>query len=124
MFRRHSRSKLTGTRGPYTTVFRSTGDQPGQEHGGGAEPTVRSYSLGDRGLGRSGQGGHEECPQGQARGRTRAVRAPAQGSARSLRRGHAGASRPKKIAVPVGQRSEERRVGKECVSTWRSWWLP
>src|SRR3546814_21098633 len=20
------------------------------------------------------------------------------------------------------QRSEERRVGKECVSTWRSWW--
>src|SRR3546814_12713203 len=48
-------------------------------------------------------GGHGECPQGQARGRTRAVRASAQGSARSLRRGHAGASRPKKIAVPVGQ---------------------
>src|SRR3546814_15806798 len=21
-------------------------------------------------------------------------------------------------------RSEERRVGKECVSTWRSWWSP
>src|SRR3546814_2207312 len=23
-----------------------------------------------------------------------------------------------------GDRSEERRVGKECVSTFRSWWLP
>src|SRR3546814_7677321 len=23
---------------------------------------------------------------------------------------------------PVGDRSEERRVGKECVSTCRSWW--
>src|SRR3546814_14811423 len=23
-----------------------------------------------------------------------------------------------------GQRSEERRVGKECVSTCRFWWLP
>src|SRR3546814_13108494 len=22
------------------------------------------------------------------------------------------------------RRSEERRVGKECVSTWRSWWSP
>src|SRR3546814_13285870 len=116
-------------------------------------------------------GGHGECPQGQARGRTRAVRASAQGSARSLRRGHAGASRPKKIAVPVGQgrgmiatiqqglkddgfavsisqlcrwfgvprrtvyykptkenprtpirRSEERRVGNECVRTFLSGW--
>src|SRR3546814_14040586 len=24
----------------------------------------------------------------------------------------------------VGHRSEERRVGKECVSTCRSWWSP
>src|SRR3546814_11250176 len=26
--------------------------------------------------------------------------------------------------VPRGRRSEERRVGKECVSTCRSWWSP
>src|SRR3546814_9270286 len=26
------------------------------------------------------------------------------------------------LAVPVLMRSEERRVGKECVSTCRSWW--
>src|SRR3546814_11621673 len=25
---------------------------------------------------------------------------------------------------PGGERSEERRVGKECVSTWRSRWSP
>src|SRR3546814_12320652 len=27
-------------------------------------------------------------------------------------------------ADDLGARSEERRVGKECVSTWRSWWSP
>src|SRR3546814_9528324 len=28
------------------------------------------------------------------------------------------------VAPPVGDRSEERRVGKECVSTCRSRWSP
>src|SRR3546814_18341419 len=27
-------------------------------------------------------------------------------------------------AAAIGTRSEERRVGKECVSTWRSRWSP
>src|SRR3546814_15614631 len=27
-------------------------------------------------------------------------------------------------AFPITSRSEERRVGKECVSTCRSWWSP
>src|SRR5690606_1619599 len=40
---------------------------------------------------------------GEARGRARAVRGPAQGAAGGLRRGDAGAARPKKIGVPVGQ---------------------
>src|SRR3546814_14837063 len=26
--------------------------------------------------------------------------------------------------LAAGKRSEERRVGKECVSTWRSRWVP
>src|SRR3546814_11162061 len=26
--------------------------------------------------------------------------------------------------LPAGHRSEERRGGKECVSTFRSWWAP
>src|SRR3546814_14634535 len=29
-----------------------------------------------------------------------------------------------KIGCPAFERSEERRVGKECVSTWRSRWSP
>src|SRR3546814_20074136 len=28
------------------------------------------------------------------------------------------------VIVPPGLRSEERRVGKECVSKWRSRWSP
>src|SRR3546814_13777105 len=28
------------------------------------------------------------------------------------------------IRLDLGDRSEERRVGKECVSTCRSWWWP
>src|SRR3546814_2970633 len=28
------------------------------------------------------------------------------------------------VRTLVGSRSEERRVGKECVSTCRSWWSP
>src|SRR3546814_17300897 len=34
--------------------------------------------------------------------------------------------RLKRVASPFlsGQRSEERRVGQECVSTCRSWWSP
>src|SRR3546814_13183885 len=30
----------------------------------------------------------------------------------------------KQTALADGDRSEERRVGKECVSTWRSRWSP
>src|SRR3546814_15637426 len=29
-----------------------------------------------------------------------------------------------RVGNTVGGRSEERRVGKECVSTCRSWWSP
>src|SRR3546814_4297259 len=37
----------------------------------------------------------------------------------------AEAARPVRMTVPKGfQRSEERRVGKECVSTCRSRWSP
>src|SRR3546814_6323528 len=31
---------------------------------------------------------------------------------------------PLEAATPEHRRSEERRVGKECVSTWRSRWSP
>src|SRR3546814_12016393 len=31
---------------------------------------------------------------------------------------------PVKLMIPVGARSEERRVGKECVSRCSTWWSP
>src|SRR5690606_37543927 len=67
------------------------------------QPAVRPDAVGDRELGRGRQAGDGERPAGEARGRTRTVRASAQGPAGRLRRGHAGAARPKKIGVPVGQ---------------------
>src|SRR3546814_10607495 len=36
----------------------------------------------------------------------------------------AGVRRPPRGRVGIGERSEERRVGKECVSTCRSRWSP
>src|SRR3546814_6097140 len=116
MIRRPPRSTRTDTLFPYTTLFRSdqaldsaaevgagAGDHPGQDDGGRGQPTVRSDALGDRELGRRRQARHGERAAGQAGGRARAVRAPTQGPAGSLWRGDAGAARPKKIAVPVGQ---------------------
>src|SRR3546814_20596006 len=38
---------------------------------------------------------------------------------------HVGVAAAEQRLRPVdGERSEERRVGKECVSTCRSWWSP
>src|SRR3546814_7761136 len=37
--------------------------------------------------------------------------------------GSEGLSRDQR-ALKIGRRSEERRVGKECVSTCRYWWSP
>src|SRR5690606_26922984 len=84
-------------------VGAGAGDHPGQDDGGRGQPAVRPDPVGDRELGRRRQARHGERPAGQARGRARAVRAAAQGPAGSLRRSHAGAARPKKIGVPVGQ---------------------
>src|SRR3546814_16275664 len=37
---------------------------------------------------------------------------------------HAFRNHPAGVAVITADRSEERRVGQECVSTWRSRWSP
>src|SRR3546814_1410903 len=47
-----------------------------------------------------------------------------QGPACRLRADHAGATEARSGARPQVHRSEERRVGKECVSTCRSRWSP
>lgn len=62
-----------------------------------------------------GKRGMGKRPAHQARGRARAVRAPAQGTAGGLRLGDAGASRRKKNAVPAG----EGRVMIEAMQSGR-----
>src|SRR3546814_14613414 len=43
---------------------------------------------------------------------------------RAIPIGDRGAAHPRRRRVGMGLRSEERRVGKECVSTCRSRWSP
>src|SRR3546814_14615966 len=100
MIRRPPRSTRTDTLFPYTTLFRS------------------SSNMGAR------SGRHEENPQRQPQ-ETDGIHAMNDPSK--------AASRISLKDVPVGvmaaaffilMRSEERRVGKECVSTCRSRWSP
>src|SRR3546814_13724504 len=110
MIRRPPRSTRTDTLFPYTTLFRSD-QQRGALRGDAAAGAARP------------------------RGRQQAAVAPA------VVIGVAGGDLPlalrlllRHVGVELGGvglrpasrdgRSEERRVGKECVSTWRSRWSP
>src|SRR3546814_21160511 len=120
MIRRPPRSTRTDTLFPYTTLFRSTGQQSVQvrEHTGGdhAAPLSGSHSQGpfeqnrlyvqqDRGASDRRRARHGDW-------RSRSV-------ATARRRYDRGNS-----AGPPEPRSQERRVGKEWVRTCRSGWSP
>src|SRR3546814_13250396 len=100
MLRRPPRSTRTDTPVPYTTLFRSIV---------GAQPQRRS----DEGKAMRGRTSHQYGADGLV-GRHSASDDEG-GSAFSLGEGS---------ARPIDQRSEERRVGKEWVSTCRSRWSP
>src|SRR3546814_16006765 len=100
MIRRPPRSTRTDTLFPYTTLFRSAEDD-----------AVALFHIGD--------------PVGQRRQRQR-VRAEihfAVAETDRQRRAATGADQQVFLAMKQ-DRSEERRVGKECVSTCRSRWSP
>src|SRR3546814_20247352 len=102
MIRRPPRSTRTDTLFPYTTLFRSPGaHRCGAAHRGGAAARVSVASLQQR------------------FGDLRPFRLQ---TALAVRL--AGAAVPVAGIVLVAFRSEERRVGKECVSTCRSRWSP
>src|SRR3546814_18098437 len=95
MIRRPPRSTRTDTRFPYTTLFRSVFNQP--------------YF----------------CPSQDAKWYAAAEKVP-DGPTVSLMKDYAK-KHAMVIVVPIYEediRSEERRVGKECVSTCRSRWSP
>src|SRR3546814_16447279 len=97
MIRRPPRSTRTDTLFPYTTLFRSGVRQdPAGQPGGDRREQAPRCGAGD-GQGDAGDAAAEETQQ------QRAV---------------------PPFAANAYVRSEERRVGKECVSTCRSRWSP
>src|SRR3546814_15528657 len=118
MIRRPPRSTRTDTLVPYTTLFRSRGGYRARR---GAAFRGRLYprAAAARRLGRRSRRGPED-----GIGRT-AILPP-----RGVRIGHPHLPWPASRADGVDRllsrvvRSEERRVGKECVSTCRSRWSP
>src|SRR3546814_18121762 len=108
MVRRPPKSKRTDTLFPYTTLFRSTsvGSSSPRTSGRSAPPEspVEPFFLQCiRGFGASYHGS--------------SLLVPATG-------GGSGYSSAPYKRRSVDSRSEERRVGKECVSTCRSRWSP
>src|SRR3546814_14737093 len=98
MIRRPPRSTRTDTLFPYTTLFRSLRDQGNR--------AVR-LSVGNQFLG------------------TRAPAAARLTLSEYPPSYYAASAEPfARHAALAGERSEERRVGKECVSTCRSRWSP
>src|SRR3546814_17276279 len=127
-------STRTYTRFPYTTLFRSY--QPDAQEGGlrrawaSAPALARHWRHALRELGGEavldGFPGMAVHPPGvramAARRRTRQLhRRPDPAGGRALP-GHGVRMEPADRRRST--RSEERRVGKECVSTFRSWWWP
>src|SRR3546814_14979936 len=128
MIRRTPRSTRTDTLFPYTTLFRSVRqrafeclarfgqsirDIPPQRVRAVATNTVRALSAPQAFL----------VPAETALGHGIEIIAGRE-EARLVYLGVAHAQPPKKGNLRLVIRSEERRVGKECVSTCRSWWSP
>src|SRR3546814_15167051 len=101
--RRPPRSTRTDTLFPYTTLFRS-GHADRAEHPEQRRADLRAQD-GDAQPGRANE--HRENPVHRAE-----IACPVVAVA------------DRAPCAPAGARSEERRVGKECVSTCRSRWSP
>src|SRR3546814_12344491 len=113
MRRRPPRSTRTDTLFPYTTLFRSLA--------AGGRFQVLAFSERERGRDARNWGDDYPFASGAWR-RVRWIDLPGADSATDdLRaRGHEAGG----VRFARGERSDERRVGKECVSTCRSRWLP
>src|SRR3546814_16463793 len=102
MLRRPPRSTRTDTLFPYTTLFRSL-ERVRLCHNRLSHRNERRFAFGDRRCSPARKGGARRSD-----GAIEVILARIGGTADDL----------------LGRRSEERRVGKECVSTCRSRWSP
>src|SRR3546814_20472956 len=135
MIRRPPRATRTDTLFPYTTLFRSPAVEGHAVHDrrhavlADAEEDLAPARLlgahhagaGDRRAGVPGEVGPAADQAGDGLGER------LQHLARRLPGGHGvvepeGGQRLPPAGAPLGVRSEERRVGEECVSTFRSRW--
>src|SRR3546814_18773482 len=107
MIRRPPRSTRTDTLFPYTTLFRSAAGRRTQDRHGAWTPRRESSTF-------------VIALHRQKRGYIGRQRLPWTGN-RVVSREHRP---PDGLADRTFSRSEERRVGKECVSTCRSRWSP
>src|SRR3546814_18792546 len=138
MIRRPPRSTRTDTLFPYTTLFRSIKavDQALRRGVGEQFRKALLHCLGDmrddhalrRNDGVAGEFGLVGISGVDPYGREAEARIP-RGFARKVDRPAAGRQRPPGIRTDLAarglyRRSEERRVGKECVRTGRSRWSP
>src|SRR3546814_14695677 len=118
MVRQPPRLKRTETLFPYTTLFRSdVGDDDPRKSGG--DPRQHAVGVGKRCRRQPGE--VERLDIGLAQ---RRIVVDEKDRLLGGKETHAGLSVRRKPAPPSGERSEERRVGKECVSTCRSRWSP
>src|SRR3546814_12375874 len=126
MVRRPPRSTRTDTPFPYPTLFRSRGFSADSTipASTSARPSVRACPGRDPGRSRVGGGGEGEVFMRSVfhgrreNGRIRKNRRePVSSNSLIQLVGETGFE-------PATSRSEERRVGKECVSTCRSRWSP
>src|SRR3546814_15346155 len=120
MIRRPPRSTRTDTLFPYTTLFRSSSDSRSDLFGEPVKPHPAG-SLAKRSI-------DDVAPNG-AIPRNAATGSSGQQDALSYKERLRGAKDPTEersgeLARRESRRSEERRVGKECVSTCRSRWSP
>src|SRR3546814_20500743 len=123
MIRRPPRSTRTDTLFPYTTLFRSDVDLRGQGAHEGIGPTAEvGHHRGRDAEALSDQGDRQG--DGQLLGEVgRAIVPDALDELVDQGRGEArGHLLPRRDPTLGDGRSEERRVGKECVSTCRSRW--
>src|SRR3546814_11350917 len=115
MIRRPPRSTRTDTLFPYTTLFLSQGPRAAVVEGAALVQRTAGAAAGGGGVPGAGQAVLTGAPAG-----TPTRRARLRGRRCGARRGS-----PLPACGRAGRRrTEERRVGKECVSTGRSRWSP
>src|SRR3546814_21017700 len=122
MIRRPPRSTRTDTLFPYTTLFRSMGSAASAAYGLGKENAARpSVGAGFAGVARAA-GNAAGKRASSALGLGEAALSGRQAAWNALHNSNSDAAQNPSGGEAV--RSEERRVGKECVSTSRSRWSP